>query len=341
MAAKRPQRGVALIVILLLLAVMVSIAASMADRLFSQFKRAGSQINYQQAYWYSLGVEALAKYGIEQSYKDNDDSINLSQPWAQELDSMPLDYGTVSGKLHDAQACFNINALSDVEQTAGSAQLPFLVEKFQNLLEELQVDNYEAETIAQSLWEFVDSNDSVNSSSGVEDSHYEGLSPAYLSANTLLADSSELRSVNQVSGEVMEKVSPMICALPTSDFRLNVNTIAPEHAALLAAMFYPNLSSSQAKQILENRGPDGWSSTDDFLAESDLSGLSEDVKKQVKGYLSVDSVYFELDAEVLVDKSRVRIRSLLFSNNRETATVIRRRFGGIGERVSNRSAEQK
>ena len=125
MAAKRPQRGVALIVILLLLAVMVSIAASMADRLFSQFKRAGSQINYQQAYWYSLGVEALAKYGIEQSYKDNDDSINLSQPWAQELDSMPLDYGTVSGKLHDAQACFNINALSDVEQTAGSAPVSY------------------------------------------------------------------------------------------------------------------------------------------------------------------------------------------------------------------------
>ena len=39
----RKQRGVALIIVLLLLAVMVSIAASMADRLFSQFKRATNQ----------------------------------------------------------------------------------------------------------------------------------------------------------------------------------------------------------------------------------------------------------------------------------------------------------
>ncbi|MCX9565278.1 general secretion pathway protein GspK, partial [Vibrio cholerae] len=75
------QRGVALIVVLLLLAVMVSIAATMAERLFSQFQRATHQVNYQQAYWYSLGVEALAKKGIEQSYQDSE-TINLSQPWA-------------------------------------------------------------------------------------------------------------------------------------------------------------------------------------------------------------------------------------------------------------------
>ncbi|MGR5469707.1 type II secretion system minor pseudopilin GspK, partial [Vibrio astriarenae] len=48
---------------------------------------------------------------------------------------------------------------------------------------------------------------------------------------------------------------------------------------------------------------------------------------------------FELDAQVLVDESRVRIRSLLQSTNRETVTVVRRRFGGISERVSDRSAE--
>ena len=338
---RRSQKGVALIVILLILAVMVSVAASMADRLFTQFKRAQNQINYQQAYWYSLSVEALAKYGIEQSYQDNPDSINLSQPWANEFDSLPLDNGTVSGRLIDAQACFNINALAGSEVSAGSSQVPFLVARFQNLLEELGVENYQAETISQSLWEYIDSNDSVNSPSGAEDSYYEGLSPAYLSANTLLADSSELRAVQEANGDVMEKVGSMICALPTSDLRLNVNTLSVEHTALLVAMFYPNLSASQAKEVLEDRGPDGWSSIDDFLGQAVFSGVSEEIKKQVKGYLSVDSKYFEMDAEVLVDNSRVRLRSLLFSDDKKTATVVRRRFGGIGERVSNRSAEQK
>ena len=72
-----------------------------------------------------LSVEALAKYGIEQSYQDNPDSINLSQPWANEFNSLQLDYGTVSGKLIDAQACFNINALAGLETDAGSSQVPF------------------------------------------------------------------------------------------------------------------------------------------------------------------------------------------------------------------------
>ncbi|WP_414931670.1 type II secretion system minor pseudopilin GspK [Vibrio europaeus] len=335
----RKERGVALIIVLLLLAVMVSIAASMADRLFSQFKRATNQINYQQAYWYSVGAEALAKAGLEQSFKDSD-TINLSQPWALEEQTYPLDYGTLKGRLVDQQACFNLNALSSLASTAGSDKSPYLVDVFQNLLEELEIENYQAETVAQSTWEYVDSNNSVNSTVGVEDSFYESMSPAYMAANSLMADSSELRAVNQVSGEVMEKVLPYVCAIPTTDLRLNVNTIKPEHAALLAALFQPALSVTQAKQVLENRPFDGWASVDDFLNEKEFANVTADARKEGKGYLAVTSAYFELDVELLVGDSRVRVRSLLFSSDKQTATVISRRFGGIGERVSDRSTDK-
>ncbi len=335
----RRQQGVALIVVLLLLAVMVTIAGNMSGRLFSQFKRAENQLSYQQAYWYSIGGEALAIVGVEQSYKDSD-TINLSQPWALEEQTYPLDYGTLTGRLFDQQACFNLNALATLNAESNSSQSPYLVEAFQSLLEELEVENYQAEVIANSLWDYVDSNANVNSALGVEDSHYESMSPSYMSANSLIADSSELRAVNQVTGDVMNKLTPYICALPTSDFRLNVNTIQPEQAALVSAMFYPTLSASDAKKLLENRPFDGWASIDEFMAEPALSGLQDQQQNKVKPYLGVDSAYFELDAELLVDRSRVRVRSLIFSDNRETATVISRRFGGIGERVSDRSTEQ-
>lgn len=339
MSRVKPQRGVALFVVLLLLAVMVSIAASMADRLFGQFKRAANQINYQQAYWYSIGVEALAKVGIEQSYKDAD-TINLSQPWALEEQTYPLDYGTLKGRLVDQQACFNLNALVDAKQDAGSDKVPYLVESLQNLMEQLEVENYQAEAVAQSVWEFVDRNTTVNSVSGVEDSYYESMTPAYLAANGLLADSSELRAIHQVSGEVMNTLAPYVCAIPTTEFRLNVNTVRPEQAELLSALFQPHISVDQAKQVLEDRPFDGWASVEDFLNEGAFASIKQETLKPIKGYLSVDSKYFEMDAEILVGDSRVRIRSLLFSDNRETATVISRRFGGIGERVSDRSTEQ-
>ena len=334
------QSGVALIVILLLLAVMVSIAASMADRLFSQFKRASNQVNHQQAYWYSVSAEALARVALEQSFKDSD-TINLSQQWALEEQTYPLDHGTIKGHVVDMQACFNINALSaDLRPQGETDRVPYLVEVFQRLLEEKEVSQ-DAETIAQSLWEYVDKNNTVNSAMGVEDSYYESMSPAYLTANTMLADRSELRAVNQVSGEAMQKILPYICAIPSTDLRINVNTLKEEQAALLVALFFPVLSEQDAVSLLKNRPYDGWSNIDDFLREGQLVKVSEEQSKQVKGYLDVTSSSFELDAELLVGDSRVRARSLLFSENKENVMVIGRRFGGIGERVSDRSTEQK
>ena len=333
------QRGVALLVVLLLLAMMTAVAATMSERLFGQFKRSANQINYQQAYWYSIGAEALAIEGIEQSYKDND-TINLSQPWALEEQNFPLDYGTLTGRLVDRQACFNLNALVEVKAGSNGQNAPYLVTVLQDLLSALEVDDYVTEIVAHSAWEFVDTNTTVNSVTGVEDSTYEAMSPDYMTANSVLADESEFRAINQVSGEVMAQVRPFLCAIPTSEFRLNINTVMPEQAALISAMFGNQLSVSDAQQLLEDRPFEGWSSVDQFLSESPLAALSDAIKKQVKAYLSVDSAYFELDAQVVVGESRVRIRSLLFSANRETATVISRRFGGIGERVPSRSTEQ-
>ena len=333
----RRQRGVALIIILMLLALMATIAGSMSERLFTQFKRVGNQLNYQQAYWYSIGVEALVQDGIRQSYKDSD-TVNLSQPWALEEQVYPLDYGQVKGRIVDAQACFNLNALAGVATTS-SNQTPYLITVWQTLLENQDVEPYQAEVIANSTWEFVDADTRTTSSSGVEDSTYEAMKPSYLAANGLMADESELRAVYQVTGEVMNKVRPFVCALPTDDFRLNVNTLTEKQAPLLEAMFAPGLSESDAKQLIDKRPFDGWDTVDAFMAEPAIVGVSAEVSKKAKAYLTVDSAYFELDAEVLVEQSRVRIRTLFYSSNRETVTVVRRRFGGISERVSDRSTE--
>ena len=335
---KAKQRGVALLVILMLLALMTAVAATMSERLFGQFKRSSNQINYQQAYWYAIGAEALAIKALEQSFSDSE-TVNLSQPWALEEQSYPLDYGSLTGKLIDRQACFNLNSLIEENSASNSQSEPYLVTVLQTLLTDLGVDSYEAEIAAHSTWEFVDSNTVVDSVTGVEDSYYESVLPTYMAPNSPLADASEFRAINQVSGEIMQLAQSYLCALPTTEFRLNVNTIDAEHAALLSALFGEQLSLSNAKQIIEDRPFDGWSSVDDFLAEAPLSTINEATKSQVKGYLTVDSQYFELDAKIVVQQSQVRIRSLLFSADRKTATVISRRFGGIGERELNRSTE--
>lgn len=337
MAHPNAQRGVALIVVLLLLAVMVSIAATMSQRMFSQFQRANHQLGYQQAYWYTLGVEVLAKAAIEQSYQDSD-VISLNQPWSQQHQTYPLDYGVVTGSLVDAQACFNLNAFAGL-LPSNEPTPPYLYRMWRVLLDEVEIDNFQAETIADATWDYIDADDRVNRSNGAEDSLYESMTPAYLPPNGLLADASELRAVYQVSGEAMHQLSPYVCALPTQDWRLNINTLPPEKAPLLVAMFSPYLNEANAKSVLESRPFDGWDSVASFLAEPAIAAVDNAHREEARAYLSVDSHYFELDAQVMVDTSRVRVRSLFYSSNKKDATVVSRRYGGVSERKLDRSAE--
>ncbi|WP_261817397.1 type II secretion system minor pseudopilin GspK [Vibrio gallicus] len=332
------QQGVALLVVLLLLAVMTAIAATMSERLVLGIDRASSQVNNQQAYWYAIGVEGLAKYGINESLKD-DDTVNLSQAWALDEQVYPLDNGEARGAIRDMQACFNVNALAGVEIDPTSGSRPYLLEVWRTLLEETGVESYQAEIIADSTWEYLDSDDSVETQTGVEDATYEGLSPAYMAANGLIADISEIRSIYQMNAKAMRGLSHVACAIPTDDLRINVNTIRPWQSQILVALFESAISDDDAKKLLEDRPYDGWSSTEDFLAEPIISGIDSAITDKAKPYLSVDSRYFELDAEILVQDSRVRLRSLLHSENDDEARVVRRRFGGISERSPDSSAE--
>ncbi|MGF1762488.1 type II secretion system minor pseudopilin GspK [Aliivibrio kagoshimensis] len=336
---RQKQRGVALIVVLLLLAIMTTIAAQMSDRMVVQFHRSENQSNHQQAYWYSVGVEALAIVAIKQSVKDNPDSVNLSQVWARDKQSYPLDYGTAVGYIVDKQACFNLNALAAAGQGNSIDQRPYLVRVWMNILENAGADNYIAETVADSSWEFIDSNQAVQSLSGVEDSSYEAFSPPYVTPNGLIADISELRAVNGVSATLFTEVQALICALPTSTWQLNINTIKEKQAEIISALFSPMLSLEDAQSVISDRPYEGWKSVDDFLATTAISVIDDKVKNSAKPYLTVVSDYFELDSEVMVEQSRVRVRSLLHSEDENTVNVIRRRYGGFSERSSDNKTQ--
>lgn len=336
--AIRKQKGVALLVVLLLLAVMTAIAATMSERLVLGVDRATSQVSNQQAYWYAIGVEALAKYGINESLDDSD-TVNLSQAWALDEQVYPLENGEAKGVIRDMQACFNVNALANVQIDPTSSSRPYLLGVWRTLLEEVGIESYQAEVIADSTWEYLDSNDGVTTQTGVEDATYEGLSPAYMASNGLIADISELRSVYQMDTAGMRRISWLACAIPTDDLRINVNTIRAWQSKILVALFQSAISDDQAKQILEDRPYDGWENIDEFLAEPAINAIDATVRDNAKQYLSVDSRYFELDAEIYVQDSRVRLRSLLHSENEDEARVVRRRFGGISERSPDSSAE--
>lgn len=333
------QRGVALLVVLLMMALMTTIAATMTSRLFINFNRLESQIHYQQAYWYAMSVEALARHAIKESF-DGEDTVTLSQPWAVRDQIYPLDGGQARGSVYDRQACFNVNGLRDIKSVPNEKN-PFLVMTLQQLIESQGIDSYEAEVAASSTWEYIDTDDNVQSDTGVEDGEYLARRIPHVAPNSYIGDISEWRAVNAVSRAMYAKVSPFLCAIPSSNVQINVNTLSEDDAPILAAFFHPDLNEDQAKQLIEARDPiDGWADIASFMADPSLSGVSNEKKEKIKPYLDVRSLFFQLDTEITYNSMSLRMRALLQRDKDGKVTVVRRRFGGVSERDPDDKAEQ-
>ncbi|WP_108649063.1 type II secretion system minor pseudopilin GspK [Dongshaea marina] len=89
------QKGVALLVVMLLLAVMVVVATGLNERFRMDLQRTSNLVFYEQAKQYALGGEAYVPLLLKKSLKDKK-TVNLGQDWAQELD-MPDNPGAEVG----------------------------------------------------------------------------------------------------------------------------------------------------------------------------------------------------------------------------------------------------
>lgn len=106
----RRQSGVALIAVMMVVALVVVIAVSMSGRLQLQLQRQLNLMERQQALWLALGAEEFSRQLLKTSVAGKE-TVNLSQPWAAEGATFPVEQGSISGKITDLQGCFNLNAL--------------------------------------------------------------------------------------------------------------------------------------------------------------------------------------------------------------------------------------
>ncbi len=114
---KRQQQGVALIIVLLIVAIVSVLATEMGSRLQLQIKRASNIKENNQAYWYAMGAEQYARKSIKQLMDKDGDVIHLEQPWNQEF-VYPIEGGGIQAQLVDMQSCFNLNESLGLAQVA-------------------------------------------------------------------------------------------------------------------------------------------------------------------------------------------------------------------------------
>ncbi|EMH6548198.1 general secretion pathway protein GspK, partial [Escherichia coli] len=109
---KSREQGVALLVVLLILSLMVTIAAVIAERNGRTFLRTVAQLDQLQAKWDGYATETMAQQILQRSRQESPRKTHLAQNWAQSERQFETRGRDVRGQIVDAQACFNLNAIN-------------------------------------------------------------------------------------------------------------------------------------------------------------------------------------------------------------------------------------
>ncbi len=321
------ERGAALLAVLLLVAVTGAIAAAAMEKLRLSQALAANVIAADRARAFAGGVEQLALVTIEDMIAKSPERTTNAGGWngAVRRVPMPDGGGMAEGRALDGGNCFNLNSLVQGEAETGLSRRHSGVEQFVGLMTLLEVPESEARRIAEAAADWIDS-DTVPGPGGAEDGAYGNGERPYRTGNTLVADPSELRAMAGMTPELYARLRPWLCALPMAELSpINVNTLAPDQAPLLAMIAPRQLRLEQARRILAARPASGWTSQLDFWRTESLSEL--DMPLDVQLQPQVKTGWFALEVKVETMGSKF-VQSALVDARLMPARVVARRWGG-------------
>jgi general secretion pathway protein K len=260
MASDRgPERGAALLTVLMLVAVIAVMAGAGLEKLRLSTRLAGNAAATEQARAYAVAAEAMAAVKIGGLLSASQQRVTLAGGWSGRPFGLPLPGGGLAtARVTDGGNCFNLNGL--VTQVVPGVYASYATQRLQftRLMRLIGVPPQVAEQIAAGASDWIDS-DGDQQGGGAEDAAYTGQQTGYRTSGTLMADPSELRAVAGMTPQLYAQLKPWVCTLPIArPATINVNTLLPEQAALIAAMAPDNLSVDGARQLLLRRPVQGW-----------------------------------------------------------------------------------
>lgn len=300
------ERGVALVTAILIVAIVATLATSLALGQQVWLRQTQNLADLAQSEKIRRGALEFAAAILARDARDPRTSAtdDLTEDWARPIPPLPVDGGAVAVAISDAQARFNLNNLLHQprpgagQNPGGPAQVNHAA-VYRALLVALEIEPARIDTLIDALLDWVDP-DSTVSANGAEDLDYLNHDPPYRAANQALRSVDELRLVKGYTAEIVEKLRPYVIALPASGaVAVNVNT-AP--APVLAAL--TGRSINDAEQIVRTRAQTPFKRPEDFAAL--LGGQPGQV-----GNYDVKSGYFIVEVTTRIGRTQRRTEALV------------------------------
>ena len=320
MKALRKQKGVALLVVLILLVMMSALAARISQQFCRNLQKTHYQVSQQQLRWAMQAQEKVVKDRLQSDASGESKALTLQGDWHQPLETRGDDY-TVVSQVEDAQDCFNVNNLLAADDIAQGQNAPAVPEKprkeqiVEQLLTGSGLSQPTAHEVYSQLVDYLDG-DTTTASEGAESDAWAGVVPPRQPANQMMRTIAEITLLPAFPATAYRKVSTLLCALPDTASKVDVNTLKPEQAALLAALFPGKLTEDDAVRLIDSRPETGWENMETFskALEQTFPQLKDDLP-QVAELLSISSRYFRVNYTGNTDELTLRVVSQLQVNN--------------------------
>ncbi len=271
-AERTGDRGVALLITLMILVMIVS--------LVWEVFRVGARAAQTGAYGRdSIRAELVAEAGIAAAQiairedSENNEYDTLDEVWSRPVPPIDLGEGTIHIVVEDEERKINLNRLVLPNGNAPDDQR---LAVFRRFLEILEMDP----SLADAVVDWLD-NDDTPRVGGAESSYYLSLPFPYKAKNDFFDTVDELRLVRGVTPEALEKLRPFITL--HSSGKINLNTAPKQILMALAAgqdaAEGGEIGESEADEIIEYRKEKPFQKIEEF---GNVSPFLSDLYKKTR-----------------------------------------------------------
>jgi general secretion pathway protein K len=307
------QRGIAMLVAILLVALGTILAAGIAFKSAMAARRGMAALALDQSLLVAEAAEALAAYALREDLKGGRDVDHPAEEWGHPLGPVEVVPGiTLEAYVEDVAGRFNLNSLVGADDKVDENALHDL----ERLLQNLDIEPKWASLIA----DWIDP-DSIPLQDGAEDSAYAAQNPPYRAPNTFITSTSELLALPAFGRDRYLRLAPFVTALPR-DARINV-CAAP--GALLDALIGEGHRefSVDPERLAKSREAGCFPTYKDYPASF---GADTDAWNKVKDRVSQTSSYFRLTSIVTIGSADFALYSLLQRDQTGQVHVLMRSF---------------
>src|ERR1700686_5008118 len=258
-AVKKSERGVALLVTMMALALMTLLVMDFTTSASLGYRSAAGQANELRAEYLarsaiSVGLSLLST-DAQQDALAKTPHDGLDEPWAQPYPPLPLGGGAAQVSIIDEARKLDINLLINPRNGQPNPEYTAIIER---LFTNIGV----SPALIPAIVDWLDP-DSIESPGGAEADYYLRLIPPYEPRNGPMPTIGDLRALKGVDDAIFMQLAQYLTTAP--ELRINANTASPEVLAALT----PELSNSPelVKEIITAR------EFRPFLAVTDIANL--------------------------------------------------------------------